>query len=232
MKAMQVDRLLIVINKLAAVLELYRGKSVEKMLDDIYQLASVRPAGATPEKGAGNRKESKGADKLPPEEVVILLPDMPEEQRSEFLTKNKYIVEELKVIASLQGIKIPSKARKNEIIDIIARHSDRTGLLLDSRQSEPARQKPVAELKGNLPPINDSQGGSRLSQAAAAVQDMNQEAIMELLSTFNKSEILEIARRNNFKISSNNNRDNIIIMLAKNLGFKDLTRRISQRPQQ
>lgn len=230
---MQVDKLLIVINKLAAVLELYRGKSVEKMLDDIYQLSSVGPAGATPGKKEGNQKQSKGADKLPPEEAVVLLPDMPEEQRSEFLTKNKYIVEELKVIASLQGIKLPSKIKKNEIIDIIARHSNRPGLLLDSRPSKPAGQKPVAEVKAtNLPPINDSQRGDRLSQAAAAVQDMNQEEIMELLNTFNKSEILEIARRNNFKISSNNNKDNIIITLAKNLGFKDLTRRISQRPHQ
>jgi hypothetical protein len=230
MKKMQVDRLLIVINKLAAVLELYRGNSVEEMLDNIYQLSSVGPAGATPGKEAGNRKESKGADKLPPEEVVILLPGMPEEQRTDLLAK--YIVKELKVIARLQGIKLSSGAVKKEIIAIIARHSNRPGLLLETKQSEPAGQKPMGEVKAKLPPINDRQRRERLSQAAAAVQDMNQEEIMELLNTFNKSEILEIARRNNFKISSNNTRDNIIIMLAKNLGFKDLTHRISQRSHQ
>lgn len=228
---MQVDRLLIVINKLAAVLEVYRGKSVEEMLDDIYQLSSMRPAGATQGKEAGSQKQTKGADKLPPEEVVILLPGMPEDQRMDFLAK--YNIKELKGIASFQGVKLPSYSRKNEIIDIIARHSDRPGLLLDSKQSEPAGQKPVAEVKATkLPPINDSLRGERLSQAAAAVQDMNQEEIIELLNTFNKSEILEIARRNNFKISSNNNKDNIIIMLAKNLGFKDLAHRISQRSRQ
>lgn len=69
----------------------------------------------------------------------------------------------------------------------------------------------------------------RLSEAAAAIQEMNQEEIMELLHTFKKSEILEIARRNNYKMPSNFSKGNLIIMLAKNLGFKDLTRRINER---
>lgn len=229
---MQVDSLLRVINKLAAVLELYRGSSVEQMLDDIYRRSSVRLAEATQGKGAGSQKRPKGADKLLPQEAIILLQGMSKEQRTEFLIKYKYIVKELEVMASLQGIKLRSKARKKEIIDIIAQHSH-PGLPLDSKQSRPVKQEPAVEkVKDKLPRVDDSQRDERLSNAAAAIQEMNQEEIMELLHTFKKSEILEIARRNNFKISSSNTKDNIIIMLAKNLGFKDLTRRISQRPRQ
>jgi len=227
---MQVDSLLKVINKLTAVLQLYRGSSLEEMLDDIYRRSSERPAGANSGKGQGSRKQSKAADKLPPEEAAAILQDMTEEQRRELL--DNYIIKELKVITSLQGIKLPSKAKRNEIIDTIANHRDRPALVFTNKESEPVVPKPVAEMKGSLPVIGDSQRGERLSQAAMAIQEMDEKEIMELLSTFNKSEILEIARRNHFKISSGNNKDNIIIMLAKNLGFKDLNRRISLRSRQ
>lgn len=41
---------------------------------------------------------------------------------------------------------------------------------------------------------------------------------------------LEIARRLNVKIAKSNTRDNVILLIAKHFGYKDINRRILERP--
>jgi len=59
---------------------------------------------------------------------------------------------------------------------------------------------------------------------------MAQEQIVDFLRGFNKSDIFEISRRLHLQIPSSNSKDNIILLIAKHLGYKDINRRMAERP--
>lgn len=174
-----------------------------------YLILFSRPPGRV-------RKADKEKPRL--QDAGTLMKKMNREERIDFL--NVYTVVELKRIAADLNIKIKSRMNKPEVIKKIA---DLAGT--------PAYTTTAAHIAA------ESGGGGKQAQAtdrlgAAAVQvaDMAQEQIVDFLRGFNKSDILEISRRLHLQIPSSNSKDNIILLIAKHLGYKDINRRMAERP--
>ncbi|MEN6462310.1 MAG: hypothetical protein ABFC94_13190, partial [Syntrophomonas sp.] len=70
----------------------------------------------------------------------------------------------------------------------------------------------------------------RVASALEQIRKMQQEEIVVYLKPYYKHEIMEIGRRLNLRLAAGNNKDNIILQIAKHIGYRDVNRRIAERP--
>lgn len=240
---MKVDTVLEIIRKLSLILEHYQDKTVDFMLDDIYQHCCVpaEPLILEPEPDAremsqreaekqerseemertekpdkpGKPEKTQKPEKPSSADAALLMQDMNREERVDFLKFHKYIIREMQTIAGIWDIKTKSNIKKAEIIEAIASHKHVPGEVIPEAES---------------PKPKKTKKGKSIENAILELPEMNQEEIMVYLEPFRKYEILEIARRLNVKVSASNTRDNIILLIAKQFGYKELNRRIFERP--
>lgn len=212
---MKINEMLEMINKFMPILEHYRDYTVDAMLNDIYQKCchSDRPdLVSTGDAKPGDDKPQPTSGKLVPADAVLVLPGMDREAQLRLLTDNKYIVSELKEIARCFKLKI-GKANKKEIIEMIVNRGDALDKPTDTEKIQPALK--VSE---------------RVTAALEQITVMQQEEIIAYLNSYYKYEILEIGRRFNLRIATSNTKGNIILLIAKHIGYKDVHRRIAERP--
>lgn len=210
---MKVGSVLEIITKLVPILKYYRERSVSEMLDDIYQKCCITapPVDYLPPKPAKGKKANKDKPQL--QDAGVLMKEMNKDEIVGFL--NIYTKTELQQIAASLSIKIKSGTNKPEIIDIIASQAGNPihGVLGAGRTEKEVNKDT-----------------DRLGAAAVQVTAMTQDEIVSFLKGFNKSEVLEISRRLRLQISSSNNKDNIILLIAKHFGYRDVNRRMAERP--
>jgi|GEM_PF-3567793 len=210
---MKVRTILDIVRKLMPILEYYRDWNILDMLDDIYQKSCSNKPAEMP--GALPAQKTKVSEKLSPRDAAALIITMNKEERSEFL--KPYYVRELKEIADCLQLKYKSNIRRPEIIELIASYEKETS----SSDSIPAEMKLPQEDRSAIDYINE---------AAARIVNMQQEDIISYLNSFTKKDILAVARQLNLKLSANYTKNNLILMIAKHIGFKEVNRRIAQRP--
>lgn len=210
---MKVGSMLDIITKLVPILKYYRDRSVSDMLDDIYRKCCMTgpPADSLPPRAAKGKKADKDKPQL--QDAGVLMREMNKEERVRFL--DIYTVADMKEIAASLNIKIKSHINRPEIIEVIA---SQAGNPVQAAAKAGGGRKQIA---------NDT---DRLGAAAAQVKAMTQEQIVDFLGGFNKSEILEISRRLQLQISSSNSKYNIILLMAKHFGYKDVNKRMGERP--
>ena len=151
---MKVESLIKNLDKVKAILELYRQSSVEAMLDDIQakltegpkvetQPQPLRPPGAEGQKTSpqaekkGSRK--KTAENFEPEKLACLLPTMPKEAIEPFL--KQYSREQVHMIAEAASVKVRKSYGKGITIALIANHYGYIQLDQDIAQ-RPEKQAP------------------------------------------------------------------------------------------
>lgn len=212
---MKVSRIMEMLNKLGPILEHYRDYTVDEMLDDIYQKCckpAVTEVSAAVDAGPQAEVPKPAPGKLPPAEAALLLPDLNRDEQLRLLNDNEYKVIELKEIAKCLKLKL-GKANKEEIKEII----------VNQRRAEDKPHDVKGEKEGqNL--------GERVAAALEQIRMMQQEEIVAYLTPYYKHEIMEIGRRLNLRLTAGNRKDNIILLIAKHIGYKDVNRRISERP--
>jgi len=87
----------------------------------------------------------------------------------------------------------------------------------------------VNEAPTSILETKQNQKNPGMDDAVTRVPHMKQDEISDFLVVYKKSEILEIARRLNLRISSGYRKDNIILLIAKHFGYKDIDRQISPK---
>lgn len=211
---MKIKSILDFVRKLIPILEFYRDRTVNEMLDDIYRncctTVPINAVSSKIEPPVQPERKAK-AEWLSAEEAITRMQGMDNEKCQAFLNSSCRVVE-LREIAHQLQIKIRSNANKKEIAAAIA--SQRNNLVNKAQGVwQEAKEKT-----------------DRLGDAAAKIAAMKQDEIIDFLGGFNKSEILEISRRLNLQISASNTKPNIILLIAKHFGFKEVSRRMFERP--
>jgi hypothetical protein len=130
----QVSKWLNIIYRLARIMELYRGKSVEEMLDDIY--AHVTRDNNTLTAGVAEAKKPempetkvlpperkikrKGTEKISPEEIARIIPTL---KKTDILVALKpYTKQELLLIAEILNISIYKRDKVDNLRQVIANY--------------------------------------------------------------------------------------------------------------
>ncbi|MEA1962392.1 MAG: hypothetical protein U9N81_14185 [Bacillota bacterium] len=211
---MKVNRILNVIRQLIPILEYYRDQTVTEMLEDIYEKSCKTPpqtsSSSTGEPGVTLKRKSNPL-KLSPEDAAASIRGMDEAERILFLAS--YTIEDMKKIADCLHLKYLSNIKRQPIIVLITYGQAHT---VEQPLRPATGTKPIQEV-------------SHIGDAVLRVPTMKQDEIINFLAAYNKSEILEIARRLNLRISSGYRKDNIILLIAKHFGYKDIDRQISPK---
>lgn len=211
---MRIKSVIDFVRKLMPILEFYKDRTVNEMLDDIYRnccKAGLTDTMSSETEPPAQPKRKAKAEWLSAEEAIARIRGMDEDECQVFLNSSCRLVE-LREIARQLQIKIKSKANKKEIVATIASQRNK---LVDNAQGV------LREAGGKK---------NRLGDAATQVAGMKQDEIIDFLGGFNKSEILEISRRLNLQISASNTKANIILLIAKHFGYKEVSRRMFERP--
>lgn len=206
---MKVRDLISVSKKLMPILEYYQDRTVDYMLEDIYKnCCSTSEVDKNP-----SREQKAKSERLSLDDAVAIIPGMEKGKRTYLL--NDYTIPLLKEIARRLNIKIKSKMIKAEIIETIVSLAG-TNLL-------------EAQEGGNIIKA-DGSDADRLADATTKISQIGKEEIIDFLKSYNKSEILEIARRLNLSISASNRKDEIVQLIANHFGYIDLNKRLAERP--
>lgn len=225
---MKVGKLLEIMAKAMSVMEYYRDYTVNEMLDDVYQKCCVtgNAEGMAAEAVSEVRRVEAEPGRLPPAETVGVLSGMKREEQLQWLKANKYLREDLKEIAVYLKLKFPRRAKKDEIRDLVLSAIDMRDR---GEAAEPEAEFAGAEVQNKGAKKKEQDVSGRVNAALEVILDMQQEEITAYLGSFYKYEILEIARRLNLPVAASNRKDNIVLLIAKHIGYPELNRRIAAR---